>query len=67
MAANHYNLYLGISESVKLDENFLKHPKDGYIEEAFADDLLEIVYTNLDDIKAGWSLNHISIYHLQLS
>ena len=56
-----------MSDSVEYDENFLSHPRYDYIEEAFADDLLEIVYTNLDDITAGRPPNYISLSNLQLS
>lgn len=66
-ASNHSNSFLEISESVEHDANFLNHPKYDYIEEAFADDLLEIVYTNLDDIRAGRPPNYISISNLQLN
>ena len=52
---------------MEYDENFLSHPKYDYIEEAFADDLLEIVYTNLDDIRAGRSPNYISISNMPVS
>ena len=35
------------------DENFFDSSKYAYIDETFADNLLEIVYTNLEDIRAG--------------
>ena len=35
------------------DEIFFDSSKYDYIDETFADNLLEIVYTNLEDIRAG--------------
>ena len=40
-------------ESESKDDNLFNSSEYKYIEETFADNLLEIVYTNLDDIRAG--------------
>ena len=42
------------------DENFFDSSKYDYIDETFADNLLEIVYTNLEDIRAGRFLKLLS-------
>ena len=44
---------LGLKGSEMSDENFFDSSKYDYIDETFADNLLEIVYTNLEDIRAG--------------
>ena len=40
-------------ESESKDDTFFNSSEYKYIEETFADNLLEIVYTNLEDIRAG--------------